>query len=89
VATLSVSVRVLPQPADVSTEELNGLFADEISKFETWFSKVQEQHGAPGQRLIGTEHAILRSFMFYLHGTTNGTIEVTTPPETGNGNSQA
>lgn len=72
VPTLEVSVRIHPLPSEISIEELNRLFAGEVSAFEQWFLKNQQERGVlEPQGLISAEHAILRSFMFYLHSKEN------------------
>lgn len=85
---LNVSVQVLPRPSEISNEELNSLFAGELAKFENWFSQLQAKHGAPGQRLLSNEHAILRSFMFYLYGSSPG-VQAPEIKETSNDGTQA
>lgn len=65
---LVVSVVLNPQPSEISNEELDKHFAGEIQGFEQWFAEMQAKAGVPNQRLISPEHAIIRSFMFYLYG---------------------
>jgi hypothetical protein len=65
---LEVSVRISPLPSEISIEELNQLFAGEVSAFESWFIDSQRNRGVLDPvGLISAEHAILRSFMYYLH----------------------
>lgn len=65
---LSVSIEITPHNDEISIEELNTLFAGEVASFEQWFLEHQRARGilAPTP-LISAEHAIVRSFMFYLH----------------------
>lgn len=66
---LSVRVSIAPRQSEISVQELDQLFAGEVSKFEAWFVARQQKSGFEATRLMSAEHAILRSFMYYIHTT--------------------
>lgn len=63
---LDVQVRINPPQSEISLEELNRLFAGEVEKFERWFIERQQAAGQQATQLISAEHAILRSYMYYV-----------------------
>jgi hypothetical protein len=66
--TLEVSIVIRPTQNEIPIAELDQLFAGEVRKFEEWFLRGQRERGAlEPQPLISAEHAILRSYMYYLH----------------------
>lgn len=64
---LDVQVKINPQPSEISLEELNKLFGGEVEKFERWFIERQQAAGREAVQLMDFEHAILRSFMYYVY----------------------
>lgn len=64
---LSVEISIEPLQSEISIGELDELFGGEIAKFETWFVESQRGKGFEGQGLMSIEHAILRSYMYYVH----------------------
>lgn len=69
---LRVSIQIHPRPSEISKEELNGLFADEVRQFEKWFMESQRKAGIfTPTPLISAEEAILRSYMMFLHTKEN------------------
>ena len=68
--SLSVTIHITPYQSEIPIQELDELFAGQIRSFETWFLERQRAHGMEAQGLISAEHAIIRSFMHYIHTTT-------------------
>jgi hypothetical protein len=64
---LDVQVRINPPPSEIPLEELNKLFAGEVERFERWFIERQQAAGHQAVQLISAEHAIIRSFMYYIY----------------------
>lgn len=71
---LEVEIDITPHEPKIQAQEMDALFAGEISRFEEYFVKLQSSKGiATPSRLISAEHAILRSYMMYLYTTKRGT----------------
>lgn len=50
-------------PPPISAEEMN----DHVGRFEFWFMDRQRAHGLDGAPLTNAEHAIIRSYIVWLH----------------------
>lgn len=72
---LSVRISIKPQPSEIRLDELNTLFAGEVKRFEEWFVAQQQKGGLGATGLVSSEHAILRSYMYFIT-TTQGPSDV-------------
>jgi hypothetical protein len=63
---------VHPHRSEITVEELDKLFAGEITEFEQWFISRQQARGMSASGLLSVENGILRAFMFYIHGKSHG-----------------
>jgi hypothetical protein len=62
---LRVKITIQPPPDTVSKQEVDRLLDGELTRFEKYFSHIQQKRGLDGAPLASFERGVIKAYLYY------------------------